>query len=367
MANILSLGTAAAPHLVKQAEVSKALSSRLKLDKERQKKLHSIFQKTEIEKRYSVVKDYQHPQLQGELFDKNFPEVLPGTSKRNEIYKREAPKLAHAAAEKALKTWGGDRSEITHVISVSCTGLVAPGIEFSLVDSLSLSRSVHRLGINFMGCFGAFQGLATARAFALENPNHRVLLVCTELCSLHMQIDDDLKTFVVNALFSDGSGAAVVGMEARGKESPLWSIAHHHSLALTQSLRDMTWEIGDDGCIMNLSQQVPIQVKRHIKEFVKALWKNEEVIPKCDWLVHPGGKAILQAVADVCQLDPIEDLKPSWDVLRNYGNMSSATFLFILDAARKQQALRKWGIGLGFGPGLSLEGILLKNEQQNET
>lgn len=361
VAEIFAIGTAVPSFALDQMELATNLAKNLQLDQKWKERLIKIFSNSKIKKRYSVIPDYQDSSLRGELYSQSFPEKIPGTYERNKIYKEAAPKLALEASKKALSEWGNDPSNITHVISVSCTGMMAPGIEFLLMDQLGLSRTCTKLGINFMGCFGAFRGLATARAFALENSKNRILVVCTELCSLHMQAERDIGTFVSNALFSDGAAAVIVGAQPDSSEKTLWEIHKHSSYAIEESLDEMTWEVGNHGFIMNLSQKVPQWVKKNINEFSQLLIGKDLAFSDCLWAVHPGGKAILESVAEACSLNPDGDLRDSWQVLKNFGNMSSATFLFVLENMLKQSNTKEWSIGLGFGPGLTLEGVLLRN------
>jgi prepilin-type processing-associated H-X9-DG protein len=210
-----------------------------------------------------------------------------------------------------------------------------------------------------MGCFGAFKGLQVASAFAKENPQHRILLVCTELCSLHLQADQSHDTLLANALFADGSAAVVVGCELRPNEFSLYSIERQNSLALEDSLDKMTWDIGDHGFFMQLSSFVPPLIKRHIQTLVEPLLKDKVEISECDWPIHPGGNSIIHALERALDLNETQT-KASWETLWKYGNMSSTTFLFVLDRLRQQKSDRKWAVGIGFGPGLSMEGILLQ-------
>lgn len=357
--SILSLATALPSHSAVQETMAKRLAAVLKHPIEAAQKMVKIFCMAAIERRYSVLPEIDHPDLRGVLYGENFPDVVPSTAERNEIYKREAPRLAQEAAEQALAQWSGERNEITHVISVSCTGMIAPGIEFLLIDQLGLSRSVDRLGINFMGCFGAFRGLAMARALAQQDPSHRVLVVCTELCSLHFQTDMSPDTYVANALFADGSAAVVVGQPKEG-ESVLWEIERTGQYALEESQQEMTWEAGDTGYLMRLTLEVPKRIRENIGQFAARLLGGAEGFSTCSWAVHPGGKAVLHAVAQACQLTRAH-LESSWEILRRCGNMSSATFLFILDELIKNGKRSGKTIGLGFGPGLSMEGILLSS------
>lgn len=279
-------------------------------------------------------------------------------SQRNERYKKEAPQLAYAAASKAIEQWGGDPATLTHIIYVSCTGLVAPGIEFDLTQMLKLDSAINRLGINFMGCFGAFKGLSVAKAFALENPRHRILVVCTELCSLHLQTDLNPEIFVANSIFADGAAAVVVGQEPQVHEKPLWMIDKSHCLKLDKTKDKMGWEVSDRGFLIRLSYTVPVYIGRSIQAFVKQLLPETLSWEECGWAIHPGGKSILQAVEKAFPIDKAKT-KASWDVLANYGNMSSATFLFILERLLQERDHPSHTIGMAFGPGLSIEGILL--------
>ena len=361
---IFALSTAVPPHIYKQEDIAKRFIDILSINQEKSEFLNRIYQNSSIYERYSVIDDLQKPREEWEFFGAEYPKIVPGMTDRNLRYKKEAPLLAEKAARQALELWGGDRSQITHIISVSCTGVMAPGIEFYLMQNLGLSPTINRLGINFMGCFGAFKGLSVARAFALENPNSRILLVCTELCSLHLQAGCDPVTITANSLFSDGSAAAIIGGNPQAGEEPLWEIWRTHSLGFKNSIDKMSWEASDEGFLMHLCHTVPVFIKRHMREFAKSLL--EEIHPKqCDWAIHPGGTSILQAVEKSLQLQP-DQTKSSWEILGNYGNMSSATFLFVLENLSRQAQLQLWTAGIGFGPGLSVEGILLQRPFTSE-
>lgn len=355
---ILSVATAVPPHIFPQNEAVEKFIDILGLNSEKSSTLRKLYQNSAIDQRYSVVEDFKKERSEWLFWGSDYPKTVPGMSQRNEMYKKEAPKLAYEATKKAIERWGGDPSDITHVISVSCTGMVAPGIEFDLTEMLKLNPAVNRLGINFMGCFGAFKGLSVARAFAMENPRHRVLVVCTELCSLHLQSDLDPETIVANSLFADGSAAVVVGQEPSPHEKPLWTLEKAHSLKLDNTRDKMGWEASDRGFLIRLSHTVPVHIGRSIKMFVDQLVPKALSLEECGWVIHPGGKSVLQAVEKALCIDR-HQTQASWDVLAKYGNMSSATFLFILEHLLKQKDPAPWLVGLAFGPGLSMEGMLL--------
>ncbi len=360
-AAILALGTAVPLYSYPQTEIADQFIRILDMDQEKELMVKNIYQHSAIEKRHSVVGDFHKKQDEWGFLGRHYPHTVPGMSERNLIYKQEAPSLAKKSALQALERWGGNLSEITHIISVSCTGAIAPGIEYYLMQELGLSPTVNRLSINFMGCFGAFKGLSVARAFAQENPAHRILVVCTELCSLHVQAHQDYDTLVGNSLFADGSAAAIVGSQPQSTEKPLWNMMKSHSMGIENSLERMSWEAGDFGFSMRLSPAVPVLIKRHIKQFVDGLLPHDLPFDQCEWAIHPGGKSIIQAVERALQLHSHQTLS-SWDILANYGNMSSATFLFVLDHLSRQAQLHPWTIGIAFGPGLSFEGLLLQRE-----
>lgn len=355
----MALATALPPYRVKQSDAASKNSEMLNLTGAEKDKIDTLYQNSAIQTRHTVLSDYLKPRSEWTFFDPDYPKSIPGTEKRNNIYKEYAPKLAKEVALKAVHNWGKDPKEITHVISVSCTGVVAPGIEFDLIEGLGLNPDVFRLGINMMGCFGAFKALAVASAFAKENSKHRVLIVCTELCSLHFQANMDMETLTSNALFSDGAAAAIVGGQPHKDEKPLWAICRSHSLGLANSRDKMSWEVADHGFRMGLSIRVPSLLRKNIHNFVKDIVGPMVSIDDYDWAIHPGGKSILQAIEKAMGLSRLHT-EASWETLDNYGNMSSATFIFVLENLSRKNNGREHTLGLGFGPGLSIEGILLR-------
>lgn len=355
-AKILALSTAVPKTYYEQEDAIKKIVELFALEGEKAQFAQRIYENSSIRKRHSIIDDFHKSREEWTFWGSE----SPGMTKRNLRYKEEAPKLALEAAKKAIDHWGGKVSEISHVISVSCTGIMAPGIEFLLMQELNMSPTVNRLGINFMGCFGAFKGLSVAQAFAKENPRNRILLVCTELCTLHLQTDQDIDNMLGHSLFADGAAAAIVGCQ---EENSLWEIERFHSLGFQNTLDKMSWEASDTGFQMRLSHTVPVHIGRNMNHFVEELLKNDVSIDQCDWALHPGGKSILQAIEKCLTLDS-QQIKSSWEILSDYGNMSSATFLFVLEHLSKQTKLKKWTAGIGFGPGLSAEGILLKAVRQ---
>ncbi len=353
---IFSFGKGIPAHSLAQTDIAKYLSKKLILEDEEAWMLEKIYKNSCIERRYSVL-----PEIL--ISERGKPAI--GMSARNAIYKKEAPILAEQAARQALAKWDRPLNEITHIISVSCTGAITPGLEFKLNQALGLPPTTSRLGINFMGCFGAFKGLSVAHKIALANPKHRVLMVCTELCTLHFHAAHDIESLVINSLFADGAAAVILGCEPRTGELALFEIAAEASFALPDSEHEMTWDAADRGFDMTLSAKVPALIEQNIKPFVQALVGGEKQFNALSWAVHPGGKSILEAVQKSLQLDNTHT-RSSWNVLANYGNLSSGTFLYVLDDLLARGPSSPATVGLGFGPGLSIEGLVLKNPQFKE-
>jgi len=347
---ILALATALPDYSESQNLIGEKVAEFLNPSEKVKRSIIDLHQNSGISRRYSVLKDIKLPANEFEFLN----ECQPTTLERNKIYMQEAPKLAEKAVLNLLEQYNRDKNEITHLISVSCTGVMAPGIEFLLQQSLSLNPTLRRLGINFMGCFGAFNGMAVASALAQQNPQHRVIVVCTELCSLHFQTELEPEIIVGNSLFADGAAAVLIGCEPRENEEPLWELKKFASLAIENSIDKMTWQLADTGLIMGLSRQVPTYIKHNAHRLLSLLnTENHEV---SQWAIHPGGRKIIEMIEQSLNLTS-EQTQASWHVLENYGNMSSATFLFVLDKLRVDR--KGYLLGMGFGPGLSLEGLML--------
>jgi len=386
--SILGIGLGKAQYVVSQEKYTDFVLEAMKLKGSPiGDKVKHLATSCNISSRYFVVDESNKPREEWQHLPKNFSESTATMEARNKLYKIEAPKLAISACEAAIKDWGGDAAkEITHIISVSCTGVVAPGPEVMILKHFNLAPSTQRIGINLMGCFGGFRALSVAHDIVASSRNKTkkpvVLVVCTELCSLHFQVAMNFETFVSAALFGDGASAIIVGSpeHSASKAKSWWDIIRSQSLVVEKSEDQMTWEAGNTGFVMKLSQKIPESVKKNTPIFVESILKGSEeeqtniVVQKdqVEWAIHPGGKAIIEGLEESLGLQKGIDTKSSWEVLDHYGNMSSATFYFVLDSLRnkrgkdveadQQQVAKKkeYTVGLGFGPGLALEGVLLK-------
>ncbi len=320
-----------------------------------------LFLRSGIESRCSVLAG-DNPQEQRARLRAFYPRVKgphdrgPGTLQRMERYAIEAPLLAERSARSALETSQIDPSRITHLITASCTGFFAPGLDSALIEKLHLPRTVRRIHVGFMGCHAAFNALAAARDIAAASSDARVLVCSVELCSLHLAYGDDPGKLVANSLFADGSASAIVGQSG---EDEAGLVLDDFSSCLMEGCADaMTWKIGDHGFEMTLSAGVPEHIRTQLGPWCKNwLAHNDlEVGDIRGWAIHPGGPKILTSVADALALDHHE-LRYSRNILARYGNMSSATVLFIL----QKMAADISGpiVAIGLGPGLMAEGMLI--------
>ena len=323
--------------------------------------LPALFRRTQVHRRGSVL--LEPPNGRG-IRQSFYPPAEtdedrgPTTARRMQRYALEAPPLALEAAQQALAASGVAAARLTHLVTVSCTGFSAPGIDVALIKGLGLPPSIGRVQIGFMGCHGALNGLRVAQAFVEAEPTARALLCAVELCSLHYQYGLNPEAIVANALFADGAAAAVVGGDdSNGCDR--WRIVACNSFLMPDSDADMTWRIGDHGFEMTLSAGVPNGIFRHLRAWLEP-WLVSLGFPLATiaaWAIHPGGPRILSSVAAAMGL-PAGATDASAQVLAECGNMSSPTVLFVLKRLERP-VLPRPCVALAFGPGLIAEAVLL--------
>ncbi|MBA4191691.1 MAG: type III polyketide synthase [Planctomycetaceae bacterium] len=283
--------------------------------------------------------------------------VGPTTGERMRVYAEFAGPLALRAAITAMAEAKYHGEEITHLVTVSCTGFLAPGVDLALICGLKLRPTVQRTHVGFMGCHGAMNGLRVANAFATADPNARVLVAAVELCSLHYYYGNAADKLVANAIFADGA-AAIVGCNAAAPVGRPLSLVASGSCVIPGSIPDMAWTLGDHGFEMTLSRRVPGLIAKHLRPWLE-MWLSDNGLSLAEvksWAVHPGGPKIVSAVEESLGLTA-DDLAASRGVFADHGNMSSPTVLFVLDRLRQQNAPRPC-VALGFGPGLVAEAAL---------
>lgn len=359
-AAIIGLGTASPAHSISQIDAAAMAASLCGTADAQTRTMAALYRRSSVRSRGSVLFTNGLPNhgLRQSFFSRAAtPEDRgPSTGARLDRYMTDAPPLALLAAKQALDEAALAPREITHLVTVSCTGFAAPGIDASLIADLGLRPTVQRTHVGFMGCHGAINGLRVAAALAQADPDARVLLCAVELCSLHFHYTAEPDKIVANALFADGAGAAVVAKAERA----IARIAATGSCLFPGSADYMTWRIGDFGFEMTLSPRVPELLHAALPGWVSEFLGGEGLRARDiqAWAVHPGGPRVLTAVEECLSL-PAPALEASRSVLSEHGNMSSPTVLFILDRLRRGGSLPSPCVALAFGPGLTAEGIIL--------
>jgi predicted naringenin-chalcone synthase len=276
---------------------------------------------------------------------------FPDTSKRMEIFERFAPVLAKRALDRLALT-EAERTGVTHVIVTTCTGLYAPGLDFDIVDHLGLDPSVERTMIGFMGCYAAINGLKTARHIVRSEPQAKVLMINLELCTLHLQETQDLEQVLSFLVFADGCAAALISAEGVG-----FALDSFRAVLIPTTRELITWKIRGLGFDMLLSGQVPGAIGRALEAGSAEVLGGARVDEIALWGVHPGGRSVLDAVERGLGLAP-EALTASREVLERFGNMSSATVMFVLERLLRDAQPNQRGCAMSFGPGLTAETML---------
>ncbi len=335
-------------------------------DERERRIIRMIYRQSGIERRHSVITNFD-----GEGEDSFFKAGMdglrlgPGTADRNGIYERESRRLSVELARRALPSASSPGpSDVTHVVTVSCTGFCNPGPDYHIVRELGLPPSTQRYHLGFMGCYAALPGLRMAKQFCEADPRAVVLVLCLELCSLHLHLNGSEDTLLANSLFADGAAAAVVSAREPAPGSGAYRLGEFFSAIVPAGEADMAWRIGDRGFDIALSSYVPKLIGANIRGFIEPSLSSGGFSLRdiATWAVHPGGKSIIDQVQSNLGLGPLQ-VGASREVLRRYGNMSSATILFVL-----KEILSRTGTGEGggnvcavaFGPGLTVELALLE-------
>jgi alkylresorcinol/alkylpyrone synthase len=288
------------------------------------------------------------------------PNLGPSTEVRMEYYREHALPLALQAAQRAVDHSDCRPGDITHVVTASCTGFSAPGVDLGLIKHLKLQPTTQRVHVGYMGCHGAINALRVAHGLASADLRHRVLVCAVELCTVHYAFQWSNERMLGNALFGDGAGAVVLSAAdcSRAGTQRRWRLAATGSYVFPSTAEAMTWSIGNYGFVMTISTELPMLIQQNLHEWL-AGWLESQGLELSDvqsWAIHPGGPRIVEAVQAAMGLRA-EQTAVSRKVLETHGNMSSATVLFILQSLL-ERGNKPPCVMLGFGPGLVAEAAL---------
>ncbi len=357
MSKIISIGTAVPDHKHEQSRILDFMQRVYAAGEQDKRKLKFLYRQGGINTRYSVIPDYSLAAEEWTFYpaSENL-EPFPGLEQRMDWYQRYAAQLSLKAIDACIPV--SSRQKITHILTVSCTGMSAPGLDLELLELLDLPATTWRSSVNFMGCYAAIHALKIADAFCKADKTANVLIVCTELCTLHFQNEYTVDNITSSMLFSDGAAAILVS----GEEEAGLHIDHFYSSVALKAKQDMAWQLSSKGFLMTLSAYVPEMIEENFDLLVRSALAAGGIEKESitHWCIHPGGKKILEAVHKSLGFNNGQ-LKNSYDVLAEFGNMSSPTVLFVLERIMKELKNGSTGqvFGAAFGPGLTMETFIL--------
>jgi alpha-pyrone synthase len=367
LSNIIAIATQNAPYKLGLDEMSDFVYG-MNEDEVAKRKFGFLLRDKSICHKYAAIPDFQRACETPVLYKSKTEEAT--TADRMQVFETAATALGLAACEKVLYNSNTPKNEITHIVTVTCTGLFAPGLEAVLTDKLGLNDNIQRYSVNFMGCYAAFHGLRLADLICRADADSVVLVVCVELCSLHFRKDSSDDNLLSTYLFSDGAAACIVANKT--PKNAYLSCHDFASLIIKEGKQDMAWYVGNTGFEMVLKRSIPQHIERNIAAAFTAFLAKKGLAQTdiAHYAIHPGGKNILKAFERALDL-PETDLAISHAILYEYGNMSSATILFVLEQLLLENAIKttendkKWVYAAAFGPGLTVENGLFCLEYGN--
>ena len=354
MSKIISIGTAVPPYCHQQMDILHFMQQVYAGNDAEKRKIKFLYSQSGIQQRHSVIADYSKPIQDWKFYAQSENlEPFPSLEKRMEVFFKKAPSLSVDAIRSCLNHRHHPK-DITHLITVSCTGMSAPGLDLQVMELMDFKKNIFRTSINFMGCYAAIHALKLADTICKSDKKAQVIIVCTELCTLHFQREATMDNIASSLLFGDGSAAALITTD--NHEATGLTIDHFYSEVITKGKRDMAWELSSSGFLMTLSGYIPDLIEEDFRELIERAvqMQNIDVASITDWCIHPGGKRILEAIAKSLPLTKNE-LNDSYDILNDYGNLSSATILFVLKRIMEKKKPIPKLMAAAFGPGLTIE------------
>ncbi len=354
MADIISIATAEPAYQHLQADICSFMLASYGLDSVESRKLKFLYDHSGINTRYSIIADYNAALAVHDFIPLQKDHPFPDLEQRMEIFERESLILSIKSINKCIDGFI-EANEITHLITVSCTGMSAPGLDLQIMQSMELPSTIFRTSINFMGCYAAIHGLKLAKMICDSTPNSNVIVVATELCTLHFQQAFSEDNAASSLLFADGSAAVLISNCIASSTSI--TLKDFYSQVEDKGQNDMAWKLSSKGFLMTLSSYIPQLIESDVEQLIaNALAKNNlQFSDITHWCIHPGGKRILDLVQRKMKLSD-DHLKHSRKVLFNHGNMSSPTVLYVLKAIMEATSNDQATIvGMAFGPGLTME------------
>lgn len=354
MTDIISIATAVPEFCHQQNDILLYMGDAFKLDDTEKRKLKFMYHQSGIEQRYSVLPDFSPTSDENFFSSGNSKRIEPSLEERLKIYDESSLALSINAIQKCISGIISEQ-EITHLITVSCTGMTAPGLDIKLMEELGLNKNIFRTSVNFMGCYAAIHALKLADMIAQGTPNANIIIVSVELCTLHFQTTMNEDNLASSLLFADGCAAVLISNNIH-REHKIRIDGFYSQIAI-EGKSDMAWELGSHGFQMRLSGYIPQLIEADIESLLSGALEERGITKESvhHWCIHPGGKRILDSIQRKLNLSP-DSLNLSRTVLKAYGNMSSPTILFVLKTFFENNYQSNENIlGMAFGPGLTME------------
>ncbi len=364
---IQSIGTAVPPFKISQELHHFILESANGISRGERLLLRSVYRNSGILSRHSVLEEFGNNDApENKIFHPAGKSAQVSISRRMEIFESFATDLCYMAVNDCLKNISLNSTEITHLITFSCTGMSAPGVDINLIEKLGLSRNIERTCINFMGCYAGINALRMAKYIVTSQKDAVVLLCGIEICTIHYQKSKSQDQLIANAIFGDGAAAAIITSSDNkvDQQYPGLILDKFYSEYEPSGIDEMAWRIGDFGFDLKLSTYVPALIQKNIAGLINKLFEKAGLNQKnIDWYaLHPGGIKILEACEKALNISKLDN-SYSYDVLKEYGNMSSVTIFFVLKKYFEKLTKDDSGkniLSCAFGPGLTMESMILK-------
>jgi predicted naringenin-chalcone synthase len=314
-----------------------------------------------IDHRFFVIRDGEENSTE-KFFTKDGSHFSPDTKSRMTEYEKWSILLTKQAVKELAEKNKVDFGTIDRIITISCTGFFAPGLDYELIKEFNISPSVKRTNIGFMGCAASLVGINSVWEAMNQNTSENILMVSVELCSLHLQTEPTRDNILANMIFADGAAVAYFSKTNIPNKGKL-EIQFAESFLFKDSAKFMGWKIGNNGFEMMLSSELPKIILNSAAPKAKEILAQNGIGISCikHWALHPGGRAILDSLQNGLELSD-EQLNPSREVLRNYGNLSSVSILYVLKNILDTVELKMddYLCAIAFGPGLTMELVLFK-------
>jgi predicted naringenin-chalcone synthase len=358
---LIDIATSSPPFKVQQDYAASELKKRMGGTSAISRMIDMASNQSGIDHRFFVIKDGETDSTE-KFYTRNGNHFSPDTKTRMSEYEEWSIELTKKAVKELAEKNKIDFKLIDRLITISCTGFFAPGLDYELIKEFNISPNVKRTNIGFMGCAAALIGVNIVREAMSSNQNENILMISVELCSLHLQTEPTRDNILANLIFADGAAAAYFSNK-RNDVAPKLEIQFAESYLFEDSAKFMGWKIGNNGFEMMLSSELPkIILNSAVPKATEILNKKGINVNEVKhWALHPGGRAILDSLQNGLHLSD-DQLKPSREVLNNYGNLSSVSILYVIKNILKSQQLKIDDLccAIAFGPGLTMELVLFK-------